>query len=62
MFAYIMAPVQRDGAGWGPNLRAPAARRSTSSGPAIANVLGSQWGLLSSSTVTAWIPRMALLQ
>ncbi len=46
MFAYIMAPEQRYGAGWGPNMGAPAARRFTSSGLAIINVLGSQWGLL----------------
>jgi hypothetical protein len=39
-FAYIMAPARRDGAGW-----VPAARRSTSSGMAITNVLGSQCGL-----------------
>ena len=42
MFSYIMAPARRAGAGWGPNLGAPAARRFTSSGLAIANVLGSQ--------------------
>ncbi len=46
MFPYIMAPAQLYGAGWGPNLGAPAARRSTSSGLAIASVLGGQWGLL----------------
>ncbi len=46
MSAYIMAPARWDGAGWGPNLGAPAARSFTSSGLAIANVLGSQWGLL----------------
>jgi hypothetical protein len=46
MFPYIMAPEQRYGAGWGPNLGAPAARRFTSSSLVIANVLGSQWGLL----------------
>jgi hypothetical protein len=47
MFPYIMAPEQWYGAGWGPNLRAPAARRFTFSGLAIANVfvLGSEWGL-----------------
>ena len=50
-------------AGWR-GLGAPASRCSTSSGSglAIANVLGDQWGLLSSSTVTAWIQRMDLLQ
>jgi hypothetical protein len=46
MFPYIMAPAQQYGAGCGPNLGAPAARRSTSSGLAIANVLGKQWGLV----------------
>ncbi len=46
MFVYIMAPVRRASAGWGLNLGAPAARHFTSSGLAIANVLGSQWGLL----------------
>jgi hypothetical protein len=47
MFTYIIAPVRLDGAGWGPNLGALAARRGfTSSGLTIANVLGSQWGLL----------------
>jgi hypothetical protein len=46
MFPYIMAPAQRYDAGWGTNLGVPAARHSTSSSLAIANVLGSQWGLL----------------
>ncbi len=48
-------------AGWR-GLGAPASRCSTSSGLAIANVLGGQWGLLFSWTATAWIPRMDLLQ
>ncbi len=43
-------------AGWRV-LGAPAA-----SGLAVANVLGSQWGLLFSWTATVWIPRMDLLQ
>ena len=49
MFPYIMAPARRDGAAGvtGP-LGAPTSRCSTSesSGLAIANVLGGQWGLL----------------
>ena len=60
---YIREPARRDGAGWGPNLGAPAAaRRFTSSGLAITNVLGIQWRLLFIWTATAWIPRMDLLQ
>jgi hypothetical protein len=49
MFTYIMALVRRDDTGWGLHwqaVAAAAARHSTSSGLAIANVLGSQWGLL----------------
>ncbi len=40
MFAYIMAPARRDGAGWGRQAAVAGARRSSSSDLAIANVLG----------------------
>jgi hypothetical protein len=48
-------------AGWR-GLGAPASRCSTSSGLAIANVLGGQWGLVFSWTGTALIQRMDLMQ
>ncbi len=45
MFAYIIHNHCTCAAGWH-RLGAPAARRSTYSGLAIANVLCGQWGLL----------------